>query len=537
MLLKFDPYVPQCIQFNTVLEPTANRFLVKGAPLRTNTTIVASTSESLSLSQQVRQSVIMSTPVLGSQKTAPAFREDNEPSKSDSNESEILEDIVKDSFIGSPEPAEVSDESIPYNDALSQAIREAKAIAHLPLDDEEDDQTVPSNSGDDDSGPDTDDESPKPKRNPSKSKFLPTTSRASSSKNTGPPTLNKSIFQCMNPEKTNSSASQNPNFKTIQILEEMGRYYDQMQDSWRTLAYRRAVTTLRKQTTTKICTREQALALPFIGSRLAEKIEEIVLTDRLRRLDSTKDDPLNKTLRLFLGIYGAGLSQSHKWLQAGHRTLSDLVANAHLTPSQKIGIERYTDFASRIPRDEVTAHGNFVRDELHKIDPGFDVHIMGSYRRGAKDSGDIDLIITKPNTSLFTLRTVIFQTLVPKLYALDFLKVSLATSSRHSDGTKWHGASCLPGSTIWRRLDLLLVPEQEFGAAMIYFTGNDIFNRSMRLLASKMGMRLNQKGLYRDVLRGKGREKITEGTLVEGRSERRIFEVLGVPWREASTLR
>ena len=67
---------------------------------------------------------------------------------------------------------------------------------------------------------------------------------------------------------------------------------------------------------------------------------------------------------------------------------------------------------------------------------------------------------------------------------------------------------------------------------MIYFTGNDIFNRSVRLLASKMGMRLNQRGLYKDVLRGKGREKITEGTLVEGRSERRIFEVLGVPWRE-----
>jgi DNA polymerase IV len=32
-------------------------------------------------------------------------------------------------------------------------------------------------------------------------------------------------------------------------------------------------------------------------------------------------------------------------------------------------------------------------------------------------------------------------------------------------------------------------------------------------------------------MRGKGREKITEGILVDGRDERKIFEVLGVPWR------
>jgi DNA polymerase IV len=69
------------------------------------------------------------------------------------------------------------------------------------------------------------------------------------------------------------------------------------------------------------------------------------------------------------------------------------------------------------------------------------------------------------------------------------------------------------------------------GAALIYFTGNDIFNRSLRLLASKKGMRLNQKGLFKDVMRGTERKKITDGELLEGRDERRIFEILGVPWR------
>jgi len=73
--------------------------------------------------------------------------------------------------------------------------------------------------------------------------------------------------------------------------------------------------------------------------------------------------------------------------------------------------------------------------------------------------------------------------------------------------------------------------QTEFGAALLYFTGDDIFNRSIRLLAGKMNMRLNQKGLYKYVMRASGREKLNEGTLVEGSDERKIFDILGVPWR------
>jgi DNA polymerase IV len=76
-----------------------------------------------------------------------------------------------------------------------------------------------------------------------------------------------------------------------------------------------------------------------------------------------------------------------------------------------------------------------------------------------------------------------------------------------------------------------MVPETELGAALIYFTGDDIFNRSMRLLSSKKHWRLNQRGLYKDVMRGPGRAKLNEGTLMEGANEKKIFEILGVPWR------
>ena len=45
-----------------------------------------------------------------------------------------------------------------------------------------------------------------------------------------------------------------------------------------------------------------------------------------------------------------------------------------------------------------------------------------------------------------------------------------------------------------RRIDILGVPFPELGAALIYFTGNDIFNRSLRLKARHMGYSLNQRG-------------------------------------------
>jgi DNA polymerase IV len=89
----------------------------------------------------------------------------------------------------------------------------------------------------------------------------------------------------------------------------------------------------------------------------------------------------------------------------------------------------------------------------------------------------------------------------------------------------------LPGNPIWRRIDLLVVPESEFGAALIYFTGDDIFNRSIRELSKSKGMRLNQRGLYKDVMRSSTGVKLTDGVLVEGADEKEIFKILDVPWR------
>ena len=408
------------------------------------------------------------------------------------------------------------------NPEFEAAIRKARELQHVPLEqeDDEDSHERPISSG---GQPDTDDEDAVPK-----SSGLPLVQQ----RKTKYQRL-QDKFQCM--QSHTGDEPGNPNAGTIEILQQMADYYGQIGDEWRIRAYRKAITTLRKHPT-KVWTRDEALALPQIGSRLATKIEEIAFTSRLRRLDNARAEPSDQVLQTFMGVYGAGFTKASEWVAAGYRTLDELIEKADLTENQRIGIEHFSDFKSRIPRAEVARHGSIVRKALHKIDPAFEVIIGGSYRRGSHDSGDIDCIITRPDTGPAHLRNVILGQLIPKLMKSGFLVASLAMTSR-DDGSKWHGASQLPSaaspnSNPWRRIDFLLVPSAEIGAALIYFTGNDIFNRSMRLLASTKGMRLNQRGLYKDCLRGKGRVKVTEGTLVEGKNERRIFEALGVPWRE-----
>ncbi|CAD6446693.1 9e0816d0-2c46-44c0-9507-b0847a2cdc38 [Sclerotinia trifoliorum] len=360
-------------------------------------------------------------------------------------------------------------------------------------------------------------------------------------------------FQCM----TGGTASKgpNPNQHTIEILSRMREYYERIGDQWRSRSYLQACGQLKNQQTL-IRTYDEAIQIPKIGQRIAKKIEEIVLTGRLLRLGNAEAEPGDKILKLFMGIYGVNFKLASKWISQGHRTFADLEQNIKLSPNQQIGIAHYNDLQLRIPRTEIEELGKHIMETAQSLDPDIEITIGGSYRRGAKSSGDIDIIITRAHTTSTTQLTPFLSSLVKILTDSHFLVAALAVP-HNNEGSKWHGCCVLPLSSSsssssssptthtnphpWRRIDFLLVPSTQLGAALIYFTGDDIFNRSMRLLAGKKGMRLNQRGLYKDVMRGgrganggkwESRKKVTDGMLVEGRDEKRIFEILGVPWRE-----
>ncbi|KAK2761573.1 hypothetical protein FQN54_001401 [Arachnomyces sp. PD_36] len=490
MALVNDSYTADCIKFRSTVDVSHSRFQVRGAQSSLESTGIMSSSASLPLKLPRRN-------------TSPAIAT---PPRIEQEPISLDEGVPSHQIVGEGESANSKPGQV-HNDLLEKLIEEVKVAEVLPLD-SEDDEPEATSSGSEDEGP--------------KKKRVRTTAER------GANPAWQQAFTCMQRHDGNL-AKNNPNARTISILEQMLEHYERTSDQWRTITYRKAISALRRQKE-KVVSRDQALRIPSIGERLASKIEEIVWTNRLRRLEYANLEPNDKILQMFLNIYGAGFAQASKWIAQGHRSLDDLKMKAQLTRNQQLGIEHYDDFLQRIPREEVKAHGDVVREAILKADPGVHTIIGGSYRRGASNSGDIDMLITKPGSSLEDIRSLMMDTVVPELFRQKFLKASLAISSR-SDGSKWHGASALPGNPVWRRIDLLFVPWDEIGAALIYFTGNDIFNRSLRLLASKKGMCLNQRGLFEDVLRGPNRVKMNAGRLLEGHDEKRIFELLGVPWR------
>ncbi|KAI6816482.1 DNA polymerase beta-like protein [Hortaea werneckii] len=519
VVLVSENYPASCVSYRAILDARQGQFRVKGAPepLKTIEPIrglpqsSAESDKSLQL-KPAGKSVVARQPE--TQQTTVTEAHSSSQTRIGSSVANIPDPGDGQAAHKATEQEDIQS-SPDTSEEFEAAVKQARELRDLPLEHEEEEDARPISS---DGPPDTDEEEQAP------SSFV------KQRKNKAQSMQDK--FQCM--QKHTGDKPGNPNAHTIDILQQMADYYGQIGDEWRIRAYRKAIGTLRNHPV-KVWTMEEALALPQIGPRLAKKIEEIAITNRLRRLDNARAEPTDQVLQTFMGVYGAGLAKASEWVAAGYKTLDDVLEKADLTENQRVGIDHYADFHTRIPRAEVEMHGSTVRRALHRIDDRFQVIIGGSYRRGSKDSGDIDCIITRPDTGLAHLRNVVLGQLVPELFKAGFLVASLAIT-RRDDGSKWHGASQLPSPQMpnpnpWRRVDFFLVPSDEIGAALIYFTGNDIFNRSLRLLASTKGMRLNQRGLYKDCMRGKGRVKITEGELVEAKDEKKIFAALNVPWR------
>jgi DNA polymerase lambda len=80
-----------------------------------------------------------------------------------------------------------------------------------------------------------------------------------------------------------------------------------------------------------------------------------------------------------------------------------------------------------------------------------------------------------------------------------------------------------------RRIDIKIYPKSEFGYAVLYFTGSDYFNRSMRLFARKKGFSLSDRGLF-PAFRVKN-QKVWEGQNIPCYTEEEVFKVLGLEFR------
>jgi DNA polymerase/3'-5' exonuclease PolX len=339
--------------------------------------------------------------------------------------------------------------------------------------------------------------------------------------------INQDSYLCM---KKNSKTikTDGPNENIIKVLTELLNYYQLIKSEWRIVSYQKAISAIRRYPN-KISSYKQAKSIFGIGDGIAKKIEEIINTGSCKKLQSFRKDKMNEVLKMFIQIWGVGESTAQKWYGKGYRTIEDILKHEHLSYQQKVGIQLYNEFKERMPREEAEEISNKVQSIIKtQYDPDLKFFTMGSFRRGLPTCGDIDIIITKNDNLDPELLYDVVKILKENGILTHDLSFSKKSSEEHS---KYMGVAQLPGHK-HRRIDLLIVPWNELGAALLYFTGSDIFNRSLRLLARKKGWRLNQRGLYANVLRNSDSSKITTGVLIASKTEKDIFDALEVPYRE-----
>ncbi|KAF8056043.1 DNA polymerase lambda [Lyophyllum atratum] len=308
-------------------------------------------------------------------------------------------------------------------------------------------------------------------------------------------------------------------------------------DRWRAFSYSKCIPALRNHPK-RITSFAEARAIRGVGEKTAIKIMEIVKTGELRRIGYEKTEDF-RTTQLFQGVYGVGQSTGYRWYAAGCRTLEDVLVGkggVSTSPAQEIGIRFYDDINNRMPREEAREIFELIKPIALDIDPKLYVEIMGSYRRGKADCGDIDILITRPTDDGNTHKGVLSR-LLKALHIAGILTEDLALPENPDDlEAIYRGLSRVPGreGARRRRIDFLTVPWHSRGAALLYYTGDDIFNRAIRMKAGVLGYSLNQKGLFAGVVRDPRdrRIKLNAGTVVASETEEEIFKILNVPWQE-----
>ena len=300
------------------------------------------------------------------------------------------------------------------------------------------------------------------------------------------------------------------NEEFINLLEQLTSIMTKHGEQFRAKAYRSAQETLMKYPD-NIVSVTQLTGLPGIGPTIMDKFKEYTETGTLRILEQEKTNPIN----ILTDVYGIGPKKAEELVKSGINTIVKLRTKQDevLNAVQKIGLEFYEDILQPIPRAEIEIYEKlfdtiFVKNANNKLE------IVGSYRRGALKSGDIDIIITSDSSAKY-------HELIDELIKQ---KIILHVLSRGDSKTLV--IAKLPGNSFARRIDFLYSPPDEFAFALLYFTGSKVFNVTMRQKALDQGYTFNEHGIYYITDKKKG-EKVQQMFP----NEKSIFDFLGLKYK------
>jgi len=303
------------------------------------------------------------------------------------------------------------------------------------------------------------------------------------------------------------------NEELISILNEIDDLLSKKGEHFRAKAYRQASESIIIYDG-DITTVEDLKNIQKIGKTTLSKLSEYINTGKIVMLDNERKDPIN----ILTKVYGIGPKKAKEFVDKGITSIEDLKNNTDLlNNAMKIGLTHYEDIEKRIPRDEIDVYNEVFTTVFSKVTPpNSSFEIVGSYRRNAKTSGDIDLIITNKDNDHNAFITFVDALIEEKI----IIEVLSRGKSKSLTITKIDDKPA-------RRVDFLYASPDEYPFSILYFTGSKIFNTIQRQRALKLGYTLNEHGLYH-IENGKKTTKVDK--VFE--TEEDIFKFLGMEYIE-----
>jgi NAD-dependent DNA ligase len=298
----------------------------------------------------------------------------------------------------------------------------------------------------------------------------------------------------------------------VDILEQLATIMAKRGDNIRSRVYKKAQETILAMTD-DIYSPDQLKGQLGIGSTILEKLDTFDKTGTLPIIEQERGKPEN----ILSDVYGIGPKKAVELVKLGITSIAQLRERQDevLNKVQKAGLKYYEDIMERIPRSEIDEYVGVFQKTFDSVSESGDRYeIVGSYRRGAAASGDIDVILTST-------RPAFFDNWIDALLATGVIVEVLSRGK----------TKCLVITKMGkaRRVDFLYTSPEEYPFAVLYFTGSKGFNAAMRGHALKMGWSLNEHG-FSKVVDKKKEEKV----LLNIVDERGIFDVLKLEYKEPS---
>ena len=251
--------------------------------------------------------------------------------------------------------------------------------------------------------------------------------------------------------------------------------------------------------------------IPGVGEKIAEKIEEIIKTGKLQYYETLKKE-IKIDIEALNGISGLGPKKIKILYQKLNvknvKDLETVIKNGKLQQLEGFGEEtaknllKGIEFFKTNPKRFLYAQAlpivNHIIEKL-KQNPAIDkIEVAGSFRRGKETVGDLDILVSSKQPEK------VMDTFVSLPDVKDILAHGTTKSSiRLSNGLQ---------------VDLRVVKDNEWGAALLYFIGSKEHNVELRKLALSKGYTLNEYGLY--ALKGK--------KWIAGKTQEEIYRKLGL---------